>query len=65
MSDLHVLSNDSDLVVGGDKVAVAASDRIVVADTTGKIEGAVTGLSGAFSLAITPDGARLYAALYR
>ncbi|MEU7829173.1 hypothetical protein [Nonomuraea sp. NPDC049129] len=65
MTDLHVVSNNSDLVVGGDQVAVAANDRIVVADTTGKIEGAVTGLSGAFSLAITPDGARLYAALYR
>ncbi|MFD1547461.1 hypothetical protein [Nonomuraea guangzhouensis] len=64
MTDLGVLTYSGDLVVGGDKVAVAAGDRIVVADTTGEIEGAVTGLSGADSLAITPDGARLYAALY-
>ncbi|GAA1758002.1 hypothetical protein GCM10009734_77810 [Nonomuraea bangladeshensis] len=62
MTDLGVTGSNGDLVVGGGKVAVAAGDRIVMADTTGKIEGVVTGLSDAFSLAMTADGSRLYAA---
>ncbi|MEV6149755.1 hypothetical protein AB0L53_05380 [Nonomuraea sp. NPDC052129] len=52
-----------DVAVGGGKVFVSASDRIVVADTNGALTGAVTGLSNAQDLVVTPDGARLYAAL--
>jgi hypothetical protein len=33
---------------------VAANDRIVVADSRGTLTGAVTGLSGAVGLAISP-----------
>ncbi|WP_432921394.1 YncE family protein [Microbispora sp. CA-135349] len=50
-------------MAGGGKVFVAGDDRIVVADADGTLNGAVTGLSGALGLAITPDGTRLYAAL--
>ncbi|MEU4835933.1 WD40 repeat domain-containing protein [Streptosporangium sp. NPDC023615] len=63
VTDLGAFSSSTDLVVGGDKVAVSIGDRIVVADTTGEVEGTVTGLSGAYGLAMTPDGTRLYAAL--
>ncbi|MFF3437958.1 YncE family protein [Streptosporangium sp. NPDC002721] len=63
MTDLGAFAHGADLVVGGDKVAVSIDDRVVIADTTGELEGAVTGLSGATGLAMTPDGTRLYAAL--
>ncbi|TXK42438.1 WD40 repeat domain-containing protein [Nonomuraea sp. C10] len=63
ITDLGVSSNYGDLVVGGDRVAVSADDRIVIADTTGEIEGVVTGLPGVFGLAMTADGTHLYAAL--
>ncbi|MCM0673194.1 hypothetical protein NCC78_00390 [Micromonospora phytophila] len=52
-----------DVAAGGGKVFVAALDRIVVADSIGTPTGAITGLSGALGLAVTPDGGRLYAAL--
>lgn len=63
ITDLGVTGIYGDLVVGGDKVAVSAADRIFIADTTGKLEGEVTGISDAYSLAMTADGTRLYAAL--
>ncbi|MFI6512512.1 YncE family protein [Streptosporangium sp. NPDC050855] len=63
MTDLGAFSYLTDLVVGGNKVAVSIDDRIVIADTTGEVEGTVTGLSGAHGLAMTPNGTRLYAAL--
>ncbi|MEV0200118.1 WD40 repeat domain-containing protein [Nonomuraea sp. NPDC050691] len=63
MTDLGVAASAGDLVVGGGKIAVAAGDRIVVADTTGKLTGTVTGLSDVHSLVMTDDGNRLYAAL--
>jgi YVTN family beta-propeller protein len=52
-----------DVAAGGGRVFVAAYDRIVVTDTRGTLTGAITGLSGAVGLAVTPDGTRLYAAL--
>ncbi|MEQ4721421.1 hypothetical protein [Nonomuraea sp. B19D2] len=52
-----------DVAVGGGKVFIAARERIIVADTQGTVTGAITGLSRAADLAITPDGTRLYAAL--
>lgn len=63
VTDLGAFSYSTDLVVGGNKVAVSIDDRIVIADTTGEVEGTITGLSGAYGLAMTPDGTRLYAAL--
>ncbi|WP_371778351.1 YncE family protein [Streptosporangium subroseum] len=63
MTDLGAFSYSTDLVIGGNKVAVSIDDRIVIADTTGEVEGTITGLSGAYGLAMTPDGTRLYAAL--
>ncbi|MGW4961159.1 hypothetical protein ACWEPL_28395 [Nonomuraea sp. NPDC004186] len=60
---LGVTSKSGDVAVGGGKVFVSAEDRIVVADTTGKLTGTITGLSGALGLAASPDGTRLYAAL--
>jgi hypothetical protein len=48
-----------DVVVGGGKVFVAAADRIVLADSRGTLTDAVTGLSGAVGLAISPEGSRL------
>jgi YVTN family beta-propeller protein len=52
-----------DVAAGGGKVFVAVKDRIVVTDSQGRHAGAITGLSGAMGLAVTPDGTRLYAAL--
>ncbi|MEV0824333.1 YncE family protein [Nonomuraea rubra] len=52
-----------DVAAGGGKVFVAADNRIIVADAQGALTGAITGLSGAVGLAMTPDGTRLYAAL--
>ncbi len=52
-----------DVAAGAGKVYVAALDRVVVADSSAAVTGAVTGLSGAEGLALTPDGSRLYVAL--
>ncbi len=60
---LDIYTKSGDVAVGGGKVFVSANDRIVVADTRGTLTGAITGLSGATALAITPDGTRLYTAL--
>jgi hypothetical protein len=57
------VTSGGDVAAGGGKVFVAGNDRIVVADTQGTLTGAITGLSGAVGVAVTPDGARLYAAL--
>lgn len=64
-TDLGVNWSDrpGDLAVGHGKVFVANGDRIVVADTDGELVDAITGLSGAYGLAMAPDGAHLYAAL--
>ncbi|WP_346101382.1 hypothetical protein [Nonomuraea maheshkhaliensis] len=58
------LSSVADLAVGAGRVFVSAGDRIVVADSAGEVTGAITGLSQVHGLAMTPDGTRLYAALY-
>ncbi len=63
ITDLGTYTHHGDLVVGGDTVAVSLGDRIVIADTTGELQGTITGLSGATGLAMTADGTRLYAAL--
>ncbi|NJP90405.1 WD40 repeat domain-containing protein [Nonomuraea sp. FMUSA5-5] len=63
MTDLGAASSITDLVAGGDKVAVSIDDHIVIADSTGQVKGTITGLSGAYGLAMTPDGTHLYAAL--
>lgn len=52
-----------DVTAGGGRVFVAAGDRIVVTDSRGELTDALTDLSGAAGLAMTPDGTRLYAAL--
>jgi YVTN family beta-propeller protein len=52
-----------DVAAGAGKVYVAALDRVVVADSSAAVTGAVTGLSGAEGLALTPDGSRLFVAL--
>ncbi|GAA3787422.1 hypothetical protein GCM10022226_02140 [Sphaerisporangium flaviroseum] len=62
MTDLGAFAYGK-LVVEADKVAVSINDRIVIADTTGEVKNTITGLSGAYGLAMTPDGTRLYAAL--
>ncbi|WP_433413128.1 YncE family protein [Microtetraspora malaysiensis] len=51
------------MAAGGGKVFIAANDRIIVANTQGTLKGAITDVSGALGLAITPDSTRLYAAL--
>jgi hypothetical protein len=53
-----------DVVAGAGAVYVAAADRVVVADATGAVTGVVTGLTGAYGLALTAEGDRLFAALY-
>ncbi|MFI6928111.1 hypothetical protein ACIBIZ_49865 [Nonomuraea spiralis] len=63
LTPLGDVTGSGDIAVGGGKVFVAASDRIVVADTNGTPTGAITGLNEAAALAITPDGDRLYAVL--
>ncbi|MBB2911395.1 YVTN family beta-propeller protein [Streptosporangium becharense] len=60
---LEGVTSAGDVAVGGGKVFVAADDRIVVADAQGTPKGAITGVSGAVGLAVTPNGTRLYAAL--
>ncbi|GAA2206829.1 hypothetical protein GCM10009850_022870 [Nonomuraea monospora] len=55
---------DAGLAVGGGRVFVSAQDRIIVADTGGKVTGeTVTGLPGVAELALNADATRLYAAL--
>ncbi|MGW0060892.1 hypothetical protein ACWDTT_13320 [Streptosporangium sandarakinum] len=57
-------SYTTDLAVGGGRVFVSATDRIIVADTGGNLTSdAVTGLSGVRELAMNADATRLYAAL--
>ncbi|MGW4470768.1 hypothetical protein ACWENQ_13940 [Nonomuraea sp. NPDC004354] len=63
LTPLGDVTGAGDIAAGGGKVFVAASDRIVVANTSGTPTGAITGLDEAAALAITPDGNRLYAAL--
>ncbi|XVQ82282.1 hypothetical protein ACQP2K_25870 [Microbispora siamensis] len=60
-TDLGITSG-GDVAAGGGKVFVAGDDRIVVADADGTLSGAITGLSGALGLAITPDGSTVIAA---
>jgi YVTN family beta-propeller protein len=62
-TNLGSVGRGGEVAAGGGKVFVAADNRIIVADTRGALTGAITGLSGAVSLAMTPDGTRLYAAL--
>jgi hypothetical protein len=52
-----------DVAAGAGKVFVAALDKVVVADSAGAVTGAITGLPGAMSLALSADGRRLYVAL--
>ncbi|MFI7442782.1 hypothetical protein [Nonomuraea indica] len=66
MTDLGVTSDSytADLAVGGGRVFVAVADRVIVADTGGKLTGGVvTGLPGVRELAMSADDTRLYAAL--
>jgi len=60
---LENVTSGGDVAAGGGKIFVSANDRIVVADTRGTVTGAITGVSGAKGLVVTPDGTRLYAAL--
>jgi YVTN family beta-propeller protein len=60
---LGTYEKGGDVAAGGGKVFIAVKDRIVVTDSLGRPAGAITGLSGAMGLALTPDGTRLYAAL--
>ncbi|MEV4491110.1 hypothetical protein AB0K04_13435 [Micromonospora coxensis] len=53
----------TDTAAAGGRVFVSANDRIVIADGRGAITGTITGLANPTGLAVTPDGARLYAAL--
>ncbi|WP_433347312.1 YncE family protein [Microtetraspora malaysiensis] len=63
MTSIGPVGRGGDMVAGGGRVFIAADDRIIVADNRGTLTGTVTGMSGAVSLAVTPDGTRLYAAL--
>ncbi|MFF0308137.1 YncE family protein [Streptosporangium sp. NPDC004379] len=57
-------SYTADLAVGGGRVFVSATDRIIVAGTDGNLTGGVvTGLSDVRELAMNADATRLYAAL--
>ncbi|MEU7756698.1 hypothetical protein [Micromonospora sp. NPDC049171] len=53
-----------DTAAAGGRVFVSATDRVIVADSTGAITDTVRGLAGPRGLAITPGGDRLYVALY-
>ncbi|MDA0643493.1 MULTISPECIES: hypothetical protein [Nonomuraea] len=67
MTELGFINNrrgNSDVAAGGGKVFVSGNDRIVVADTSGELVGAITDLAGPAGLAAAPDGTRVYAALY-
>ncbi|MEU6432042.1 hypothetical protein ABZ860_39585 [Microbispora sp. NPDC046973] len=61
-TDLGITSG-GDVVAGGGKAYIAGDDRILVVNANGTRNAAITGLLGALSLAITPDGTRLYTAL--
>ncbi|MEV7808735.1 hypothetical protein AB0O28_37860 [Microbispora sp. NPDC088329] len=61
-TDLGITSG-GDVVAGGGKAFIAGDDQILVVNANGTPNAAVTDLSGALNLAITPDGTRLYAAL--
>ncbi len=61
-TDLGITSG-GDVVAGGGKAFIAGDDRILVVNANGTPNAAITGLSGALSLAISPDGTRLYTAL--
>ncbi|MEV4009544.1 WD40 repeat domain-containing protein [Nonomuraea angiospora] len=63
LTPLGDVTGTGDIAVGGGKVFVTASDRIVVTDTSGTPTGAITGLAEAAAVTITPEGTRLYAAL--
>ncbi|GAA3473363.1 hypothetical protein GCM10018965_079160 [Nonomuraea roseola] len=63
MTDLGVTWGGADIAVSGGKVYVSANDRIVVTDTQGKLKDAMTGLPRPAGVAVTADGALLYAAL--
>ena len=60
---LDGVTSVGDVTAGGNKVFVAAMDRIVVADASGAVTDAVTGLAGAAGLALNADSSRLYVAL--
>ena len=60
---LEGVTGVGEVAAGAGKVHVAALDRVVVADATGAVTGAITGLSGAMGLALSADGGRLYVAL--
>ncbi|MFI9576344.1 hypothetical protein ACIG5D_33380 [Microbispora rosea] len=56
------ITGGGDVVAGGGKAFIAGDDQLLVVNANGTFNTAVGGLS-ARSLAITPDGTRLYAAL--
>ncbi|MET7336029.1 hypothetical protein [Nonomuraea sp. NPDC005650] len=60
---LDGMAKVGDVAAGGGRVFVSGDNQIVVADPRGTLTGAITSLSGASGLAMTPDGSRLYAAL--
>ncbi|MEV1198504.1 WD40 repeat domain-containing protein [Microbispora rosea] len=52
-----------DVAAGQDKIFVSAKDRIVVADTQAAVTDTISNLPGLRELALTADGAHLYAAV--
>ncbi|MFI7029964.1 WD40 repeat domain-containing protein [Microbispora rosea] len=56
------ITGGGDVVAGGGRAFIAGNDQLLVVNANGTFNTAVGGLS-ARSLAITPDGTRLYAAL--
>jgi hypothetical protein len=63
VTPLEGVTGVGDVAAGAGKVFVAARDKVVVADSTGTVTGAITGLSGAAGLALNADSSRLYVAL--
>ncbi|WP_328710220.1 hypothetical protein [Microbispora hainanensis] len=61
-TDLGITSG-GDVVAGGGKAFIAGDDQLLVVNANGTPNATIAGLSGALSLAIAPDDARLYAAL--
>ncbi|MFI7625613.1 hypothetical protein [Microbispora rosea] len=57
------ITGGGDVVAGGGKAFIAGDDQLLVVNANGTRNAGVSGLSGIQSLAITPDGTRLYAAL--
>jgi len=53
----------ADVAADGGRILVAAVDRLVIADTAGAVTGTMTGLPGAYGIALIPNTSRAYVSL--